>query len=108
DTVSSSQTFSVACSLDPPACDNQVNCVQIGTDAGSVTRLSDLVLGEHPVILSTQFFLSYLINDLCFTVEGQLIIDIGQVSFVNTDWYMGPGAEIEVTPTGVWGSRWFT
>jgi hypothetical protein len=108
ESVSGTANFSYECSLDSPSCLDQRNCVKIGIDMNSVTFLSDLLEGTCPVIPSTQFFFSYLVSNLCFSVEGRLIIDVPQVSFDNTNWFMGPGAEIEITPFGVWGSKTFT
>ena len=108
ESVPGTANFSYECSLDPPTCLNQGNCIKIGTDINSVTSLEALLEGDCPVIPNTQFFSSYLVSNLCFSIEGRLNIDVPQVSFDDTNWFMGAGAEIEITPFGVWGSRTFT
>jgi len=106
-TVQANESFAFQCSTEPSSCINQRNCISIGENDNSVTLLSTLIFGDHPVIPSTQVFFGYEVKNLCFSVKGKLIVDVGLIYFTNTNWFMGPGSSIEITPNGFWGSRYF-
>jgi PKD repeat protein len=81
----------------PHSCLNKTSCISIGTPGGTV-YLSALLAGPNPVIPSSPgtfpFTNTRVVKDLCFSVEGRLIADVG-IIFFNDHWYMGPGASIE-------------
>ncbi|MFZ1705452.1 MAG: PKD domain-containing protein [Saprospiraceae bacterium] len=103
-TASSSQQITVTCFN---TCTNQNGCISIGTDVNSITRLSDLVSGTNPIIPNYILFSTHIVQNLCFSVNGKLILDLPPVMFINTQWFMEPGSEIDITHTSSLSSKWF-
>lgn len=81
----------------PHSCQDKTSCISIGSPGGTV-YLSTLLAGPNPVIPSIPGTLPFantrVVKDLCFSVQGKLIADVG-IIFFNTHWYMDPGASIE-------------
>lgn len=97
-----SKTIDVDCNRIP--CDQNNGCINIGNPGGTIL-LSSLLAGSNPVIPHTTFlFNSKQIKDLCFNLEGILVIDVMQVTFLNTTWYCGSGSAIRVLDGGILGS----
>ncbi len=90
-----------------PICVINSSCIPIGKP-NSITLLSQLLAGPNPIIPHQNFFgFTYAVSNVCLSVEGTLVIDVSQVSFNNTTWYMGSGAEIRVNNFTFLGSLTF-
>ncbi len=76
-----------------PYCVAGSSCKNIGMPGGTV-YLSSLISGPNPTIQSFVRGTSTAIPNQCFNLVGDLIIDIQDVRFLNTNWFCGPGSSI--------------
>jgi PKD repeat protein len=89
-----------------PNCGDGEPCISIGTPGGTVL-LSTLIAGPNPIIPHTTWFFAPVVQNICFNLEGTLILDIPGAFFINTTWFCGSGASIRINDFGAWGSHWF-
>ncbi|MBP6238260.1 MAG: T9SS type A sorting domain-containing protein [Saprospiraceae bacterium] len=105
--TSTTQNVEVNCIGPSSSCTNQSGCISIGTDISSQILLSDLINGTNPIIPNTPVYFGYEIKNQCFSLEGELVIDVWHATFNNTKWYCAPGSSIRIPNYGLFGSHWF-